>query len=475
MMSMPLSFAFDSSVSRISPEPPPNSVWNACLKFSLMAVNASWKRVRETTSISVNGLLRIADRIEQVLPLRGQEVLPLLRFLELLQRLRIDRSQALRSCPRTSWYPRSTSFRSCCGSGVAPTFRSESRAIQFFPAGLFQELQLGFACAPDPLRFPNASGAPPQSAVAVLSAFHPPPAARRAARSLPAPVPARSASVRRPVPPAPKPARSSSIFSASRRARCSPSRSISCPMFCRRLPISRICCSRRASAVLEARCRSSSAAKSARNAECSSRTRAASPPTPLPTPAGCCSRAVFSLPALLFFLPHRGQILLALLNGALALPPQPVQIQPRHRNARVCAVRFLGQLAHLMSQRQRIFFTRLLQDRANVPDRAPAARSPASQFFKRFASSPLAPARVRPACGSLRAIHASVPADRSPSCARRSASARDNTGHLQAESTAPDARRLAARAVSASGARKQFESRGSSEGVCWLKPFVKRR
>ncbi len=51
-MSMPDSVRFASSVSRISPMPPPNSVLNISRKFSLIASKASPKRCRDSVSIS---------------------------------------------------------------------------------------------------------------------------------------------------------------------------------------------------------------------------------------------------------------------------------------------------------------------------------------------------------------------------------------------------------------------------------------
>ena len=94
-MSMPLSLTFVSSVSRISPDPPPNSVWNACLKFSLIALKASVNLFFEILVDLLDRLLGIANGVEQILPLRGQEVLPLLRFLELLLGRRIHRAEVL--------------------------------------------------------------------------------------------------------------------------------------------------------------------------------------------------------------------------------------------------------------------------------------------------------------------------------------------------------------------------------------------
>ena len=95
MMSMPLSLTFSSSVRRISPEPPPNSVRKHCLKFSLMARKASEKRVPGELVDLLNRLLGVPNRIEQILALGGEEVLAELGFLELFEGREIDGAEVL--------------------------------------------------------------------------------------------------------------------------------------------------------------------------------------------------------------------------------------------------------------------------------------------------------------------------------------------------------------------------------------------
>ena len=94
-MSIPLSARLASSVRRISPWPPPNSVRNMLRKWSLIASKASLNRLPRFDVQLLNRLLGIADRIEQILPLRVEEVVALLRFLKFFQRLRIHRAQRL--------------------------------------------------------------------------------------------------------------------------------------------------------------------------------------------------------------------------------------------------------------------------------------------------------------------------------------------------------------------------------------------
>jgi len=99
MMSMPLSARLVSSVSRISPRPPPNSTRKITRKWSLTASKASLKAPPRFNVQLLNRLLRIADGIEQILALRVQEVVALLRLLEFFQRLRIHRPQSLNPRP----------------------------------------------------------------------------------------------------------------------------------------------------------------------------------------------------------------------------------------------------------------------------------------------------------------------------------------------------------------------------------------
>ncbi len=93
MMSMPQSVRFVSSVRRISPDPPPNSVWNASRKLLVDGLERFGEFLARYFVDLLDRFLGVADGIEQVLPLRAQEIVALLALLEFLERLRIDRPQ----------------------------------------------------------------------------------------------------------------------------------------------------------------------------------------------------------------------------------------------------------------------------------------------------------------------------------------------------------------------------------------------
>ena len=94
-MSMPDSARFSWSVSRISPVPPPNSVWNATAEIGVDGLEGLGEFLARNLVDLLDGLLGVANGIDQVLPLRAQEILALLRFLELLHGRRVHRSQRL--------------------------------------------------------------------------------------------------------------------------------------------------------------------------------------------------------------------------------------------------------------------------------------------------------------------------------------------------------------------------------------------
>ena len=52
--------------------PPPKSVWNAVAKCALMTAKASSNFCRETWSSSRDGLLRVGDRLQQVVALAAR-------------------------------------------------------------------------------------------------------------------------------------------------------------------------------------------------------------------------------------------------------------------------------------------------------------------------------------------------------------------------------------------------------------------
>src|ERR1017187_8880001 len=91
----------------------------------------------------LNRLLRVAYGIDQVLPLRGQEIQALLRFLELLQRGGIYRSQ--RFDPLADLDRRPLGFFAGGGLGNRVVRRGQflHRAVQIPSADLVQILQLG--------------------------------------------------------------------------------------------------------------------------------------------------------------------------------------------------------------------------------------------------------------------------------------------------------------------------------------------
>ena len=63
-----------------------------------MRSKASANFWRDTRSISRDGLLGVADGIEQILPLGAQEILPLRGFLKFFHGLRVHRTQRLDAC-----------------------------------------------------------------------------------------------------------------------------------------------------------------------------------------------------------------------------------------------------------------------------------------------------------------------------------------------------------------------------------------
>ena len=98
-MSMPDSAMLVSSVSRISPMPPPNSVRNISRKIAVDRLEGIGEPLARFHVDIVNGFLGVANGIEQILPLGVQEIVALLRFLKFFQSLRIHRAPAPRSAP----------------------------------------------------------------------------------------------------------------------------------------------------------------------------------------------------------------------------------------------------------------------------------------------------------------------------------------------------------------------------------------
>ena len=142
-MSMPDSAMLLSSVSRISPVPPPKSVRN---KFAEMAVDGLEGFAEALARLDVDivdGFLGVADGIEQVLALRVQKIVALLRFLEFFERLRIHRAQRFDA--------RLDFLVFLLGFGESGLVEHDffacrqffERSVQFLAAGFVQVLQLG--------------------------------------------------------------------------------------------------------------------------------------------------------------------------------------------------------------------------------------------------------------------------------------------------------------------------------------------
>ena len=156
---------FSWSVSRISPVPPPNSVWNTSLEVLVDGVEGLGELLARDQVDLLDGLFGVADGIEQVLPLRAQEVVALLRFLELLERLRVHRAEGFDRLPHlvvAAARPRRCASASGIGSsGAGQLLPPRSSA----PCGWSRPgTSARPACAPAPLRSACASHTAPAPA-----------------------------------------------------------------------------------------------------------------------------------------------------------------------------------------------------------------------------------------------------------------------------------------------------------------------
>ncbi len=182
----------------------------------------------------LNRFLGIADRIEQVLPLRVQEIVALLRFLELFERLRIHRTQRLD--------PRADFLIALLGFGHARLQSSgflglRSRAASSAAANrMFSSLRLvssryfSSACLLHQFQFDLVRAAPARSVLRCASACSASSSAASAARPPVSCAVKRSTAAdcrRRMRPPTAAARWSSSMLSASSRARSTPMRSSS--------------------------------------------------------------------------------------------------------------------------------------------------------------------------------------------------------------------------------------------------------
>ena len=239
MMSMPLSLTFvfvgEAHLARTAAE--------QRLERLLEVLVDGFERLRESVLREfvdlLNRLLGVADRIEQILPLRGQEVVPLLRLLELLQRRRIHRAQVFDLRPGLL-----VSCSAACSTSVEtyPPASSSSATATFSSLRLVSSRN----CSSDCRRVSSTSiSRPPRmrrlrSARAVRAESHPPrPASRDAA------LPARRVRARTARPP--RSVRSSAVsfaieldvFAQNARARSRPSAALLRAICRRRLDISR--------------------------------------------------------------------------------------------------------------------------------------------------------------------------------------------------------------------------------------------
>ena len=329
----------------------------------------------------LNRLLGVADGIDQVLPLRAQEVVALLRFLELFHGRRVHRAQRLDAAAHFAGTACSASaMASASGDGSSARSQFLHRAVQFLAAGLVQELQLGLLA--HQFHF-DLRALLVRLLHAARSAFSSSSPARRALRACPRPAAAISFTLgfqrrrsARPVEPPSGPARCCRPAGA-RAAR--PGARSRARWRCAAAWSSRNCCSRRPMAARSPRCRSSSPASSARSGGVLF-ARSRRPALPASPARRAALQRLFALRAqVLLLLPRPRDCARAARRDFSASRRRPLQFQARHREPRVGARQIVAQLAHLVIQRHAILLARLLQRRAAAPVRP---RSRAISWFK---------------------------------------------------------------------------------------------
>ena len=130
-------------MSRISPVPPPNSGGEADLEIGVDGFEGLGELLARDLVDFLDGLLGIADGIDQVLALRAQEVVALLGFLKLFHGRGVDRAQRFDAV--ADFVGRLFGL----GDGVGIGDRRlgvgqfHDRAVELLAAGLVEEFQLG--------------------------------------------------------------------------------------------------------------------------------------------------------------------------------------------------------------------------------------------------------------------------------------------------------------------------------------------
>ena len=370
----------------------------------------------------LDGLLGVADGIDQVLPLRAQEFLALLRFLIFLHGRRHSPAPRSSMRARTSLQRCSASaMASASGMGSSAVASSSTGDVQFFAAGLVEELQLGlFAHQFDfDLRALFAAAHPPATR-SVLSSSSP---ARRASRM--------RGILRRPSR-LTRASRRGDLFGQQRghlveldvvgqqaRALFAQAFDLGGDGVAARGGLAELLLEARhgvalaAMALFEAGQSGASGAYTLRRwrrlalRSFSSSWRSAS---------RACSRSArrrsFSSTA--------ARLRLALRGRFFGVAAQALEFQARHRKARIGARQIFAQLAHFVIERHAVFLARLLQGAQafqlgfEADDLAASSASRRAGLFVERAPG------VRPVtCAPVRALRASWPADRRRSSCRR--------------------------------------------------------
>ena len=182
-----------SSVRRISPMPPPNSVWNMLPEVRVDRLERFGEPFARFHVDLLDGLLGVADGIEQVLPLRVQEVVALLRFLELFERLRIHRPQRFdlaRALPDSAARSRPAPLRR--GSSPFASANSATGRFELLAGWSLRDAANQLRRAPVPTWSSERFSWPPapRCAVALVLLRTPPGAAQSASSSAKRPTPA---------------------------------------------------------------------------------------------------------------------------------------------------------------------------------------------------------------------------------------------------------------------------------------------
>ncbi len=91
-MSMPASPELSGSVKRISAVPPPKIVWNAVVKLRVDGRKRLFELFLGDQVEFLDGLLRVSDRLQQVVAFARQESEALFALVELFQRHHVHRA-----------------------------------------------------------------------------------------------------------------------------------------------------------------------------------------------------------------------------------------------------------------------------------------------------------------------------------------------------------------------------------------------